>query len=353
LAAIVGALLCGVPAARADDVISPFIDSQTNAVIYVDLSNLDMDQLAAWHNKAIATIADPDQRARAQKDADQSTAQGKKWVSDFRNAGGKDLYIVVSLAGMMQRTAVGVVAPLNGADPAALGKAFVPNPPPSADPTDPSAAQVARMRPQTAVIGNMLVYSTGAGIDKFKAPSSEPRQDILDGLAAGGQNQLRLSLTPSNLKDNPFFKMLAGAIMSAGQPPQPGQPPQQSTLFSEPQWDSVTFVSVALSLPPKESAGCTIQCKDADSASAMSDLINQKIQSAKDSATKNGNMSADDFAKLAAAAKPTVSGSQVIITIDQDTIDNVLGPMMARMAGRNQAGPAPAPAGPPPSDNGM
>jgi hypothetical protein len=344
----------GRSAVRADDVIGPFIDSQTNAVIHVDFTNLDMDQIAAWHTKALATLNDPAAKAKAQQQANESIAQSKKWVSDFRNAGGKDLYLVISLAGMMQGTSAGVVIPLNGADPVALGKVFQVPDMPKPDPNDPNAAARARMMPQTAVVGNALVFSTGAGIDKFKAPSSEPRQDLLDGLAAGGNSTMQLSLTPSNLKTNPFFKMIASQMVNRGAPGQP-QGGQQGGPLSEPQWDNVTWISLSLTMPPKEGAVCTIMCKDADSAQAMSDMIDAKIRSYKDDPTKRGDMNADDFNKLAAAAKPTVDGSKVVMTLDADTIDNVLGPMMVKMGtatAQPQATPAqPGAGGPPPADN--
>ena len=343
----------------ADDVISPFIDSQTNAVIHVDFSNLDMDQLSAWQSKAISSISDADARAKAQHQADESFASSKKWVSDFRNAGGKDLYIVISLAGMMQGTSGGIIIPINGADPGQLQKVFT-VPMPAVDPNDPNAAMMQRMRPQTAVVGGNIVFSTGPGIDKLKAPSAEPRQDLVDGLAAGGSAPIQISVTPSTLKNNPFYKMIVASIMMQ-HGGQAGAQGQQDTPLSEPQWDSVTWVSLSLTLPPKESANCTIQCKDADSASALADLINKKEQAIKDDPTKHGDLSNDDFNKLMTAAKPSVTGTQLVFTLDQDTIDNVLGPMMAKMAqhqaaggAQGQPGQAPANAGAPPApaDNG-
>jgi hypothetical protein len=354
---VAAVMLTAQPRSFADDVISPFIDSQTNAVIHVDFSNLDMDQLSAWQSKAISSISDADARAKAQKQADESFATSKKWVSDFRNAGGKDLYIVISLAGMMQGTSGGIIIPINGADPGALQKVFTVQMP-TPDPNDPNAAAMQRMRPQTAVVGNTIVFSTGPGIDKFKAPSAEPRPDLVDGLAAGGTAPVQISLTPSTLKNNPFYKMIVASMMMQ-HGGQPGQQ-QQDAPLSEPQWDAVTWVSLSLSLPPKESANCTIQCKDADSATALADLINQKEQAVKDDPTKHGNLSTDDFNKLMAAAKPTVTGTQLVFTLDQDTIDNVLGPMMAKMAQRQATGGPQAqpgqtpPAGgpPPPADNG-
>ena len=71
LAILVGliALSGGRQIARADSVVTPFVDSQTNAVIHVDFTSLDMDQVDAWQQKALAGIADPALRAKQQESA--------------------------------------------------------------------------------------------------------------------------------------------------------------------------------------------------------------------------------------------------------------------------------------------
>jgi len=324
-----------------DSVVTPFVDSQTNAVIHVDFSTLDMDQVDAWQQKALAGIADPALRAKQQESAQKSIESAKQWISKFKTAGGKDIYIVISLAGLIQGAPGGMIIPLNGADPAGLAKVLNPrgNPPP-ADPNDPNAAQQARMQPQTAVVVDAIVFSTGSGLEKMKTPSTEARQDLTDGLAAGGDATFRLVLTPATLKNNPLFAAIVNSHMGGQNAGAPQTPP-----FGEPQWDAVTWMSVTLTAPPKESGNCTIQCKDSDSATALSDRITKKMDDAKTDPTKRGNIDAGDFDKLLAAVKPAVSGTQVVISLDQDAIDNVVGPIVIKSM-QQTARPAAAPAAP-------
>lgn len=346
------ALWGGRESVRGDSVVAPFVDSQTNAVIHVDFSTLDMDQVDAWQQKALDGIADPIERARQQQSAQRGIDSAQRWITKFKAAGGKDLYVVISLAGLIQGAPGGMIIPLNGADPAVLARVFNPrgNLPP-ADPNDPSAAQQARMMPQTAVVGNAIIYSTGSGIEKLKTPSTEPRQDLIDALAAGGDSTVHLVLTPSNLKNNPLFAAIMNSRMGGANGGAPQQPP-----FSEPQWDAVTWISVSLTAPPKASGSCIVQCKDSDSASAMADLIEKKMQDAKNDPAKHGNIGPEDFDKLITAVKPTVSGTQVVMNLDQDTINNVVGPILAKSM--RPATRRAAPAGQPadnsvPTDNGM
>ena len=351
LAMMIAMVLWGQSPARADNPLAPFVDSQTTGVIYVDPSNVDMDQIDAWQQKAIASasIADPAEKARAEKSAQASIASTRKWISDFKTAGGKDLYVVVSLAGLMQGAPGGLVIPLNGANPDGLAKVLNPrgNPPP-ADPNDPQAAQMQRMQPMTAVVGTSMVFSTGAGLDKFKTPSIEPRPDLADALSAGGDAPLRVAFVPSSLRNNPFVAAMLSARGLSGGPAGAPQPP-----FAEPQWDAVTWVSISVSTPPKASGNCTIQCKDADSAAAMADLVSKKIQSGKDDATQRGNISAEDYDKLSAAMKPKVDGTQVVIAIDQGTMDKVVGPLLFKAAHSNQPARPETPPPAQPDNNGM
>ena len=81
--------------------VAPFVDSQTNAVIHVDFSTLDMDQVDAWQQKAMAGIADRDSR-QAAGGTEKASPSAKNWIANFKTAGGKDVYIVISLAGLIQ-----------------------------------------------------------------------------------------------------------------------------------------------------------------------------------------------------------------------------------------------------------
>ena len=310
---------------RADDVIAPFLDSQTNGVIYLDFSAIDMGQIDAWLQKVATTIPNETLREEQQKDTEEGLDKAKKWISDFRTAGGKDLYVVVSLSGIMSGSPGGVVVPLNGTDGTALAKVF-PQPPSAPQGMAPdSVAQWQRMQAATGVVGKMMVFSTGAGVDRMKTPSNQPRQDLLDALAAANGGAVQIVFNPATVKNNPFFALMLSRDMS---PADAGAAP--ASPLSDPVWDSVTWVAVSLMAPPKEAGNFTIQCKDADSAAQMSDWISQKLKDWKALAVKSGGISGDDYDRLAAIIKPQVKGTQVVVSVGQDAIDNVIGPIFMK-----------------------
>ena len=231
-----------------------------------------------------------------------------------------------------------------------LGKVFNPrgNPPP-ADPNDPNAQQ-ARMQPQTAVVGGNMIFSTGSGVEKMKTPSTEPRQDLTDALASGGSATFHLALNPATLKSNPIFSALVSSRLGGGN----GGANAAAPPFSDPEWDAVTWMSVSVTAPPKESGNCTFQCKDSDSATALSELIAKKLADGKTDFVNREKISPDDYDKLAAAVKPAVSGTQVVISLDQNAIDTVIGPLFTKsMQGAPPPSGQPADNAAPTDNNGM
>jgi hypothetical protein len=329
----------------ADTPLAPFVSGQTDAVIYVDLTAVDVDALQALEQKVIAQLP-PDQAAKMQQQqaqTDKQMAQTRQWLDGFKKAGGKDAYVVVQLSGLFQGKPGALLVPLQpGVDSTALAAYLNPA---AAAPPNPNMPP-SPMQPKTEVIGQMLVFAPGPMIEDFKtgAATPQPRPDLAEGLAAAGDAPFRIVAIPASLKRSPMLGML-GAMGRGGQP---GAPP--AGPMAEPEWNNVTWVAVSGSLPPKESGSFTCQCKDADSANAMADMINKKIQERKND--PQAQQMGADADKLAAALKPTVNGTRVVINLDQDTVDNVMIPIMVKATALNsRAGPGPG-NGPPPANGG-
>jgi hypothetical protein len=347
--AAVAAIGLSTAIARADDsVVTPFLDNQSNAVVYADLSKVDMDQIESWRQKAIAAAnLDPAEKQKQDAESKKNLDKAKQWIGDFTTAGGKDLYVDVTLGGLLQGAPGAIIVPIAaGANSDALAKVF--NPAGNAPAGDPNGMQSA-MRAQTEVVGNTLVYTTGSQVQKFKTPSAEARPDLADGLAAGGAAPIRLVIVPSTIKKLPIFM-----IMMAQRNAQ-GAAAQQNIPFMQPEWDNVTWMSATFIPPPNESGSVVIQCKDADSANAMATMINTQFDQQKNDPKARAQYG-DALDKLAVAAKPAVDGSKVTITLTQDTLDNVVGPMMTKAMQstpkRDAAGGPPGEPGIPPQDSG-
>jgi hypothetical protein len=330
--AVIGVLCMGVCGgiARGDSPVTPFLNATTNAVIYADLSNIDMDAVAAWQQKLQAAGPQDEQSQRMARRSQAQMIKAKQWVTDFKSAGGKDVYLVAQIGGMFMGQPGEVVAPLGaGANADALANVFIPGgnepPPPPPQPGDPNSPPppgpgMGRPAPATAVIGTSLVYSTASMVESLKTAQPAPRPDLEAALAAGN-SPVRIAISPSSIKSLPIFKMMA-MRMSGGGPGGPGGQAGPTVPFSEPQWDAVTWVLISIVPPPTENGTVIFQCKDADSANALAGLLNQKLTDWQNDPQAQKNFG-DQLPKIAATVKPVVNGSQVTMSMDQATVDAV------------------------------
>jgi hypothetical protein len=313
----------------ADTPVTPFLSSQTDAVIHADMTAIDMDAVLAWEQKLIASAPNKDpNQAQQQQQFEQQITNAKQWLADFKAAGGKDLYIVAQLTGIFRGQPGEVVVPLT-ADTKVddLEKAFVPaGPEPEPADANPSAPP-RRPVPATAVIGQNLIYSTSTMIDALKTFKPEARPDLTDALTSPNDAPIRVVFSPSTIKNLPFFRMRAAA---------PGG--GQNAPFQDPQWDAVTWACISIIPPPTETGTALFQCRDADSATALATLFNQKITQMKADPQARKNLG-DQLDKIAGAMKPTVDGSKVTVTLDQPTIDAMAKRMVANRTTRRPPPP--------------
>ncbi len=333
------AAITALPRTYADSPVAPFVSPQTNAVIYVDMSAIDIDALNALRVKAEAANPNPDpaKQAKDDQEAQQQMATAKQWLDQFKTAGGKEVYIVMELGGLFTGQPGALIAPMSaGGDPAALAKVLNPQPPGG----DPNPGP---MSGATAVIGQNVVFSTAPMLDRLKTATAAP-SDLVDGLNAT-TGSIRIAISPTSVKTIP---PMFGAMLGGGGRPGGGPPPAP---MSEPEWSGVKWLVISGSLPPNESVALTIQCKDTDSANAIVAMMNKKMQDAKNDPKARQNLG-DDLDKLIDQFKPTVDGTKVTVSADKAAFDNVIVPIVMKAAARQQQQRSGPPPGPPPADNG-
>jgi 3-methyladenine DNA glycosylase Tag len=311
--------------ASADDVLTPFVDAQTDAIVHADLSKLDMDALTAFAQRLIDKSSIPDnQKAQTSQQMQASMAQSKKWVADFKAAGGKDIYVVVNVAGVMTGDPGAVIAPIGaGADPAALAKILNPT-------AGQNAVPGAANAPTTAVIGQNLVMGIPARLDKYKNPApadaNAPHIDLLDAMATGSDSAIQIAVGARGMT---MATQMTGMQGMAG----PGSP-----------LAGVTWLAIALNAPPTESFNLTMQTKDAATATAMSDSMNQKIEAMKTDPQAKAALG-DNVGKFADALKPTTDGTKVSVGMKTDDIETLVVPILLEHMAAPSVQTAP-PAGP-------
>src|SRR5262249_51219321 len=110
ISAVILALVFALPAVAAEKfdaeararVVAPFVDGQTVVVAHVDLTRIDAAALLDWAVETGHLEA---------KDIEEPRRESRGWLDDLIKAGGKELYVIVSLADLPQGPPL-VIVPL-------------------------------------------------------------------------------------------------------------------------------------------------------------------------------------------------------------------------------------------------
>ncbi|MDP9175049.1 MAG: hypothetical protein M3O30_14475 [Planctomycetota bacterium] len=304
------ALMCGLaslPARAADDAVAPFVDTLTDAVIHVDMTSVNIDAISAMYQKAM------DQSTMAQAQKDQATQQmqkqlpvAKEWIANFTKAGGKDLYVVVSIRGLMAQQPGEIVVPLGaGADADALAKAFKPG---GNAPANPQNAAAAAGETTTAVVGKCLVFCQNGELARLQSVATAPapaHSDLLDALGSTGSGSVHIAVGGVGLQ-------IAGTQLASLTGMRPNQ-----------QMSNLSWAALGCSLPPTESLSLTMNCKTPEAAALMLSSLNKQIDQMRNDPQSIKRLG-DQTNKLADALKPAADGTKITMSLDQSTIDGVL-----------------------------
>ncbi|HUT10017.1 MAG TPA: DUF1559 domain-containing protein [Thermoguttaceae bacterium] len=221
------------PAARAKTV-APLLDEQTVLVVRLDVQRVKiaalLDEVAQWI---------PEVRKQTQR----IEAEANMVRSAFLEAGGRELYIVASLADMdFRRETIGFFA--------------VPLP----DDTDDRAMRLLfGQTPFDAVdrIGGLLVASTGATMERLREMKADPRPELAAALEAAGDTTAQVLLLP------PVYSRRVIEEMMPDLPEEIGG--GKSTVITR----GVRWAALGVDGPPKTSFRLVVQSEDAQTAAAL------------------------------------------------------------------------------------
>lgn len=308
--------------AAGDAAVAPFVNEQTDAVLALDVSAVNMDQITKWAEQQIRASgvqkATQDKMVAEMNNPDD--AKTREWLTNFAKAGGKRMYVVVSFAGVLTGQPGVVVAPVEaGGNAEAIAKILDPNfgKAPAAGAGAGAAAreeeeEAAPTNAATAVvIGSNVVLGPKKVVEAMKAGgvAAAPgagAQRFAAALAGGGNATLRVAISGSKLAGMPL----------------PVDPNDAQAI------QGVEWISLSASAPPTHQARLTVQAKDAAAAKAVADLFTKglgALQNNPDAAQALG-----DTKPLVRALTPQAAGNQVTITLDGRTIDTVLMPAMIK-----------------------
>jgi prepilin-type processing-associated H-X9-DG protein len=310
----------GVPAAlpaTGASTVDSFLDDQTLAVVRFDLVGLDLKGMQDSILQSVDELRKTNQEVdRARSDIQEQLNKTFKKVEDFRGAGAKRVYVIISMADFLQGQPPFVVVPLDkGTDPKPIEDILN-----SLDQVDEAADQKNAHPPddllRASVLRDAVVDAGPRTLERLK--TLQPAHTDADrALEAAGKAQVRMAIVAQ-----------AGARTSLEQIA-PNLPPALGGGPIDPVSKGLQWVSLGVALPPSPSVKVILQGKDADAAKALQQLAEKAIAWAAD--RKQGPPEALAFTQLVSKLKPVTENDRVVIELKGDDARQLPGVIAASL----------------------
>ncbi|MCR4414617.1 MAG: DUF1559 domain-containing protein [Thermoguttaceae bacterium] len=296
-------------AARAR-IVAPFVEEGTVMVAHADLSRVKIEPVVALVRQLVPEAA---------AEMAQGQAQFEAWLDKFRGAGGKEVYVVVTVGGgLPPEPSVLVLVPIApGADRRALAALFPGAEPPQVlEPRQLTPAEALRSplpgpRGEQARSGELLVVSgvRPAGAPELAARLKQlkpvDRPEIAKAFAAAGDTVAQLLVLPPPYAARVIEETMPEFPKAAGGGP--------STVLTR----GLLWAAVGIDPPPEISLRLVIQSKDAQAAEAFRAKLAEWVKLV--GQQKEVVKLLPKFDEIAALVLPKVEGDRLVIRLDRDT----------------------------------
>ena len=283
------------PGARANGSasVARFIDAQTIGVARVDMSRIEPKAVEAWlADVAKGGALGPEGEAFV-KHVGQGRGAAEKWLGDFRKAGGREIYVVMSLADLPGPPVL-VIPLADGADANALEGLLAAG--------DAAAQAEARKALHFDRVWNVLLAATSrSSLERFRAIKPVERPDLMKALGAGGDAPVAAAVATSPDSRRAIEELLPTLPREVGG--------GSSTVITR----GALWANLALTPPPQASLKLVVQSQDPEAAKALGALLDGTLTllAKMAAAEKVPGMDA-----VLAALKPKPEGDRLVLTLD-------------------------------------
>lgn len=299
------------PAARAAAV-APYLDDQVIGVAHIDPTRVDLE--AFFKETWLPKPPDGTELSEVQ-------AIIERWIAEFTRAGGRELYLVFTLADF-PRQPLFFIAPVKaGGDHRAVAGLLY-----SGRPDGPTNDQQGPVQAELEIaerVGDVVFGGSRKALARLKTLKPTPRPELAAAFKAAGDTTAQILLIPT--KDN-------RRVLSEMLPPIPeefgGGTGKQIA-------DGLQWAAVGIELPPRTAASLVVQSRHAQSAETLKGLVQGYCRVA--GRVKDVQKAFPKFDELIALLAPTVRGSRLEITLDRQGIDTVLGAFSASVVEAREA----------------
>lgn len=291
------------PADSRAPAIAPFVGPEVAVVVHIDLAR---SNLEATGRRVLGDLMDEPDFAR-------HTQMITAWIASMRQAGAKDLFILVDPADV-PGPPFAVVPLAEGADARAIGQLLCGGG--NAKPIFPW--------PTCATMHNAVFAGTQVALDRVKVTKAEPRPELAAALASSDDAPVRILLLMSESHRKVLNEMVPSLPKELGAAP-------ISTITQGLRWASIGLVA-----EPKVTLRFVVQARDPSAAKAIDQLTKDALNLLVRGAL--GEQAPPELLKSVAQLKPEVDNDQVRLTVDLQQASTLVGaPLRAARASARRA----------------
>jgi hypothetical protein len=299
--AVVLTLAVALPAAAAEKfdaesrarAIAPFMDEQTVIVAHVDLARIDADALWNW----VAEVG----RLEA-KEVEELRRDSGVWLADLTRAGGKELYVVVSLADLPIEPPLVIVPLAAGADAGSVRRVL------------DRVKDFEQLHFET--FDQALVGGSASARKRLRGAKPAARPELARAFAAAGDTTAQLLLLPT-----PDTRRVVNELL-------PTLPPQAGGGSTRPLTHGLLWAAVGMDLPPKLSLRLLIQSPDADAAGTLKSLLERLLKALAEQREVRDFL--PDIGRLVEALAPRVEGDRLTLSVRDKELTTFLPTLVRR-----------------------
>lgn len=279
------------PQTRAD-LIAPYIDELTIAVAHADLSRVPVGPVVDWGIGAFPIPEHDLQPLRQQLDKTKQAV--RTWLDAFAAAGGKDIYLVVSLSDSPPDPWFMILPLAKGADEAALGKLL----------------RAGFSQATSERLNDVLFVGRPATLERIKTTPPDPRPDLLSAFKAAGDTRAQVLLLPPRHARRVIEEMMPTLPAQLGGGP--------STAITR----GFLWASVGGSFSPPPGFHVGIQAEDQKAAEALRAKLDQLLQVL--AQWEDAKRVVPNLAEIAARIEPSIEDGRLVLEIDAATVSALL-----------------------------
>jgi hypothetical protein len=293
--------------------LAPFVDDQTVAIVHLDVDRLDPDALQKKFQELSTNLAPEEQHQAAMM-----IALGMPVIKNgreaFIKAGGHHVYFIFTMSDSLGSPGFALVPLEEGADAKTISSLLFsgrPDGPNSVGPNQTGWPEVAE------AVNGAVVLGSRAMVKRLGERKPAPPANLQAAFASAGDSALQvIALLPDD----------ARKVIDTLWPNLPQELGSQPTA---PFTNGFSHAALAINLPPQVSFKFTIQCKDAKSAGALGDLIQDTLDAAFKNARARRQVAV--IGDMLPALTPKIENDRLVLALDDAMTNKVLEQIVSLM----------------------